>query len=93
MGVRGINLDKSDAVVGMIVFSTDVGKTGNTLLTCSSLGFAKRSKFEDYRVQSRGGKGIINLKCTLKNGYVAGILVVHEDDEMMTVTKQGTIIR
>jgi DNA gyrase subunit A len=93
MGVRGINLDKNDAVVGMIVFSNDVGKTGNTLLTCSSLGFAKRSNFEDYRVQSRGGKGIINLKCTPKNGHVAGILVVHEDDEMMTITKQGTIIR
>lgn len=93
MGVRGINLDKDDLVVGMIVFPPDVDKTGNTLLTCSSLGFAKRSKFEDYRLQSRGGKGIINLKCTTKNGCVRGVLVVHEDDEMMTITKNGTIIR
>ena len=93
MGVRGINLDKDDIVVGMIVFPPDVDKTGNTLLTCSSLGFAKRSKFEDYRLQSRGGKGIINLKCTPKNGCVQGVLVVHEDDEMMTMTKNGTIIR
>lgn len=93
MGVRGVNLAKSDIVVGMIVFPPDVDKTGNTLLTCSSLGFAKRSKFEDYRLQSRGGKGIINLKCTPKNGYVSGVLVVHEDDEMMCVTKQGAIIR
>ncbi len=92
-GVRGISLAKGDLVVGMIVFSTDVDKTGNTLLTCSSLGYAKRSKFEDYRTQSRGGKGIINLKCMAKNGVVIGILVVHEDDEMMTVTKQGAIIR
>jgi DNA gyrase subunit A len=92
-GVRGINLAKGDIVVGMIVFPPDVDKTGNTLLTCSSLGFAKRSKFEDYRLQSRGGKGIINLKCTPKNGTVAGVLVVHEDDEMMAVTKQGSIIR
>ena len=57
------------------------------------MGFAKRSKFEDYRLQSRGGKGIINLKCTPKNGCVQGVLVVHEDDEMMTMTKNGTIIR
>jgi DNA gyrase subunit A len=93
MGVRGISLAKDDFVVGMIVFPPDVDKTGNTLLTCSSLGFAKRSKFEDYRIQSRGGKGIINLKCTEKNGFVVGVLTVHEDDEMMAVTKQGSIIR
>jgi DNA gyrase subunit A len=93
MGVRGINLEKKDRVVGMIVFPPDVDKTGNTLMTCSSLGYAKRSKFEEYRIQSRGGKGIINLKCTDKNGHVAGVLVVHEDDEMMAVTKQGAIIR
>jgi DNA gyrase subunit A len=92
-GVRGINLAKGDMVVGMIVFLPDVDKTGNTLLTCSSLGFAKRSKFEDYRIQSRGGKGIINLKCTPKNGIVVNVLVVHEDDEIMTITKQGAIIR
>lgn len=93
MGVRGIRLDTDDYVVGMVVFPPDVDKTGNTLLSCSSLGFAKRSKFEDYRIQSRGGKGVINLKCTEKNGYVIGILVVHDDDEMMTMTKHGTIIR
>ena len=93
MGVRGINLEKKDRVVGMIVFPPDVDKTGNTLMTCSSLGYAKRSKFDEYRVQSRGGKGIINLKCTDKNGHVAGVLVVHDDDEMMAVTKQGAIIR
>lgn len=93
MGVRGISLDKDDRVVGMIVFSSDVDKTGNTLLTCSTLGFAKRSQFADYRIQSRGGKGIINLKCTPKNGDVVGVLTVHEDDEMMAVTKKGSIIR
>jgi DNA gyrase subunit A len=76
-----------------VVFPPDVDKTGNTLMTCSSLGFAKRSKFEEYRLQSRGGKGIINLKCTDKNGHVAGVLVVHDEDEMMAVTKQGAIIR
>ncbi len=92
-GVRGITLAPKDEVVGMIVFDTDADKTGNTLLTCSSLGYAKRSKFEDYRTQSRGGKGIINLKCTPKNGQVVNVLVVHEDDEMMAVTRQGMMIR
>ena len=92
-GVRGINLSSNDAVVGLIVFDQDADKTGNTLLTVSSLGYAKRSKFEDYRIQSRGGKGIINLKCTPKNGQVVGVLVVHEDGELMTMTKQGMMIR
>ncbi len=92
-GVRGINLSPHDAVVGLIVFDQDADKTGNTLLTVSSLGYAKRSKFEDYRIQSRGGKGIINLKCTPKNGQVVGVLVVHEDGELMTMTKQGMMIR
>ncbi len=92
-GVRGIGLAPKDLVVGMIVFGADADKTGNTLLTCSSLGYAKRSKFGDYRVQSRGGKGIINLKCTPKNGHVVNVLVVHEDDEMMAVTRQGMMIR
>ncbi len=92
-GVRGIGLGTNDQVVGMIVFDQDADKTGNTLLTGSSLGYAKRSKFEDYRTQSRGGKGIINLKCTAKNGYVVGVLVVHEDAEIMTLTKTGMMIR
>jgi DNA gyrase subunit A len=93
MGVRGIRLSGKDEVVGMIVFDQNADKTGNTLLTGSSLGYAKRSKFEDYRTQSRGGKGIINLKCTPKNGHVVGVKVVHEDDEIMTMTKQGMMIR
>ncbi len=93
MGVRGISLSGKDEVVGMIVFDQNADKTGNTLLTGSSLGYAKRSKFEDYRTQSRGGKGIINLKCTPKNGHVIKVLVVHEDDEIMTMTKQGMMIR
>ncbi len=92
-GVRGISLASKDAVVGMIVFDQNADKTGNTLLTVASLGYAKRSKFEDYRVQSRGGKGIINLKCTAKNGQVVSVLVVHEDGELMTMTKQGMMIR
>ncbi|MBU0468647.1 MAG: DNA gyrase subunit A [Candidatus Omnitrophica bacterium] len=92
-GVRGINLGKDDEVVSLQVFSADIGKTGSTLLTVSSGGFAKRSDFNDYRVQSRGGKGIINMKVTPKNGNVVGVLAVMTEDEIMTVTKTGMIVR
>ena len=77
----------------MQVFPTDIDKTGSTLLTVTSLGFAKRSAFTDYRTQSRGGKGIINIKATPKTGYVVGVLAVMADDEIMTVTKNGMIVR
>ncbi len=92
-GVRGINLGKGDHVVSMVVFPPDIGKTGSTLLTVSENGFAKRSDFEEYRIQSRGGKGIINMKITEKNGLVVGVLSVMPDDEIMTVTKKGMIVR
>lgn len=92
-GVRGIRLDKNDIVVSMQVFASDIEKTGSTLLTVTSLGFAKRSNFGDYRTQSRGGKGIINMKVTAKNGQVVGVLGVTEEDEIMAVTKQGMVVR
>jgi DNA gyrase subunit A len=92
-GVRGIRLGKDDIVVGMQVFPADIDKTGSTLLTVTSLGFAKRSAFEDYRTQSRGGKGIINIKATPKNGYVVDVLAVMAEDEIMTITKKGLVVR
>ncbi len=92
-GVRGINLAKGDEVVGMQVFPSDVDKTGSTFLTVTSGGFAKRSAFNDYRVQSRGGKGIINIKVTDRNGHVVGVLSVMPEDEIMTVTKKGMVVR
>ncbi|HLD69220.1 MAG TPA: DNA gyrase subunit A [Candidatus Omnitrophota bacterium] len=92
-GVRGIRLGKDDIVVSMQVFPSGIEKTGSTLLTVTSLGFAKRSNFGDYRTQSRGGKGIINVKVTPKNGHVVGVLGVTEEDEIMAVTKQGMVVR
>jgi len=92
-GVRGIRLGKDDIVVSMQVFPSDIEKTGSTLLTVTSLGFAKRSNFGDYRTQSRGGKGIINVKVTAKNGHVVGVLGVTDEDEIMAVTKQGMVVR
>lgn len=92
-GVRGINLDKGDYVVGMLVFAPDVDKTGAKLLTVCELGYAKRSDFADYRTQSRAGKGIINVKITEKNGKVVAVLSVVDDDQIMAVTKKGMIVR
>jgi len=92
-GVKGIHLGKDDEVVSMLVFPPDISKTGSTLLTVTSRGFTKRSDFDAYRTQSRGGKGIINLKVTEKNGHVVGALPVMPEDELMTVTKKGMIVR
>jgi len=92
-GVRGINLGKGDKVVSMLVFPPDIGKTGATLLSVTSLGFAKRSDFDSYRIQSRGGKGIINVKVTPKNGDVIGVLSVMTEDEIMAVTTHGMMVR
>ncbi len=92
-GVRGINLEKGDVVVSLQVFPSDIQKTGSTLLTVTSAGFAKRSSFDEYRIQSRGGKGIINVKVTEKNGHVVGVLAVTDGDEIMAVTKQGMMVR
>jgi DNA gyrase subunit A len=92
-GVRGINLEKGDVVVGMLVFPPDVDKTGAKLLSVCELGYAKRSDFADYRTQSRGGKGVINVKITDKNGAVIGVMTVSEGDEIMAVTKKGMVTR
>lgn len=92
-GVRGINLNKGDYVVGMLVFAPDVDKTGAKLLTVCELGYAKRSDFADYRTTSRGGKGIINVKLTEKNGPVVGVLTVSDEDQIMAVTKKGMVVR
>ncbi len=92
-GVRGINLEKKDFVVGMLVFAPDVDKTGAKLLSVCELGYAKRSDFADYRTQSRGGKGVINVKITEKNGAVVGVMTVSDGDEIMAVTKKGMVTR
>ncbi len=92
-GVKGINLDKKDYVVAMLVFAPDVDKTGAKLLTVCELGYAKRSDFADYRTQARGGRGIINVKLTEKNGPVVTVMTTMDDDEIMAVTKKGMVVR
>jgi DNA gyrase subunit A len=87
-GVRGINLDKDDLVIGMVV-----DRPGTTLLTISEHGFGKRTPIEEYRLQSRGGKGIINIKTTSKTGCAVGLRTVSDKDEVMLITESGTIVR
>jgi DNA gyrase subunit A len=87
-GVRGIKLDKGDYVVSLVTVST----TG-TLLVASEKGIGKRSSFDEYRIQSRGGKGIITMKTSEKTGNVARALVVQETDELMLMTSSGQSVR
>jgi len=87
-GVRGISLREGDAVVAM-----EVVTPGATLLSVSENGFGKRTELDEYRVQSRGGVGIINIHATDRNGRVVGIAYVHDDDELMLITQQGKVLR
>ena len=87
-GVRGIELAKDDCVIGMEVVSP-----GDIILTATEFGFGKRSRVDEYRLTNRGGKGVINIKVTDKNGPVVGIRRVTEDDEFMLITTGGQLIR
>jgi DNA gyrase subunit A len=87
-GVKGIELEKGDEVIGMVVIRRDA-----TLLVVSEKGFGKRSELSDYRVQKRGGKGIITLKKTDKTGAIVALKEVQPDDELMLITRHGVIIR
>ncbi|HEV2454662.1 MAG TPA: DNA gyrase subunit A [Verrucomicrobiae bacterium] len=87
-GVRGISLEKGDQVVALAVIVPDA-----KLLVAGENGIGKRTDFEEYRVQSRGGKGIITMKTTEKTGSVIGALTVHDSDEMMLITFKGQMVR
>ncbi len=87
-GVKGVALREGDSVVSMAVVEPE-----GTLLTVTDLGFGKRSHVEEYRLQSRGGQGIINIRTTPRNGRVVAVLFVHDEDELMVITAQGMIVR
>ncbi|MGB3082030.1 MAG: DNA gyrase subunit A [Candidatus Omnitrophota bacterium] len=89
-GVKGIRLKKKDKVVGMVKVE---GISDGALLTVTENGFGKRTAFDAYRLQSRGGSGIINLKVVKKNGLVVGIKSVREESEIMLISKQGMVVR
>ena len=87
-GVRGINLSKGDEVVALAIVVPDA-----KLLVAGEHGIGKRTDFEEYRQQSRGGKGIITMKTTDKTGGVVGALTVRDNDEIMLITFKGQMVR
>jgi len=87
-GVKGIELEQNDYLVGMTV-SGDEG----LILSVTENGYGKRTLVKQYRAQSRGGKGVINVKTTEKNGMVLAIMKVDEASEIIVITAQGKIIR
>ena len=87
-GNRGISLRESDEVVSMTVV-----KPGGTVLTVTERGYGKRTELDEYRVQSRGGVGIINIYTSDRNGLVAGVEYVERADELMLISQHGKILR
>jgi DNA gyrase subunit A len=87
-GVIGIRLDGDDQVVGM-----ECIKKGGQLLVVTEKGYGKRTDIEEYRLQKRGGKGIITLKVTDRNGELVGVRVVNDKDEILLISSNNSIIR
>ena len=89
-GVIGIRLDEGDEVIGM---ESVIAGGKATLLAITENGFGKRTELDEYRVQIRGGKGVITYKITQKTGKLVGVRIATEDDDVMLITDTGTIIR
>jgi DNA gyrase subunit A len=87
-GVRGMRLVKGDCIVGMAVLSH-----GQTLFTLTENGYGKRTSVDEYPIQKRGGKGVITIKTSERNGKVVALLLVEEDDNVMLMTDAGKLIR
>src|SRR6478672_4783953 len=107
-GVRGMDLDKNDYIVGVAVTPKEAKKKTNgkgkdgepteetvpsLILSVTEQGYGKRTPVDEYRLQSRGGKGVINVKTTARNGNVVGIMLVDESSEAMLISQFGKIIR
>ncbi len=87
-GVRGIRLSDDDSVVGVVVINSDA-----SILTVTENGYGKRTSAEDYPVRHRGGKGVIAIKPSERNGKLIGAMQISDDDEIMMITNGGKIIR
>ncbi|MGD1987784.1 MAG: DNA gyrase subunit A [Desulfobacterales bacterium] len=87
-GVRGMRLVEGDHIVGAEVLSH-----GQTLFAVTENGYGKRTSIDEYPVQKRGGKGVISIKTTQRNGMVVGMLLVSDDDDLMLMTNIGKVIR
>ena len=87
-GVRGVRLGKGDVVVGLVVINR-----ASTILVVTNKGYGKRSDLDDYRITHRGGKGVITIKTSEKNGKMIAIREVNDNDELVIITKNGMVIR
>ena len=87
-GVKGISLGEDDAVVGVAVLKSD-----DSILTVTERGYGKRTAVAEYRLQTRGGKGVFTIKTSERNGYVIGVLPVVDEDQVMLVANSGKVIR
>ncbi len=94
-GVRGIELEKDDQVIDMVIIpqGLDHGDNQVTLLTACQHGYGKRTRIEEYRLTHRGGKGVINIRTTDRNGPVVAVKAVTDNDELMMITKGGQVVR
>ena len=89
-GVIGIRLDEEDSVIGM---ESKVSGIKRTLLAITENGFGKRTELDEYRVQNRGGRGVITYKITPKTGDIVGIRIATDEEDVMLITDNGTVIR
>lgn len=87
-GVKGITLDDQDAVIGMDVVDAELD-----VLIVTAKGYGKRTPVNDYRMQTRGGKGIKTINVTEKNGAVVSLKMVKTEEDLMIITSSGTLIR
>ena len=89
-GVKGITLEEGNEVIGMETITPD---STTAILTVTEGGYGKRTPVNEYRIQGRGGKGIISVKTTERNGLAVGFLQVRDDDEIMLMAAQGKVLR
>lgn len=89
-GVIGIKLSEDDNVIGM---ESVIGGSNTTLLTITENGFGKRTELDEYRIQNRGGRGVITYKITPKTGKIVGVKLATSQEDVMLITDKGTIIR
>nr|WP_315045481.1 DNA gyrase subunit A [uncultured Leptotrichia sp.] len=92
-GVKGITLRDEDKVVGAAIVNSQMDNAEVRILTITEEGYGKRTKLLEYRLTSRGGKGIISAKLNEKTGKIVDVKVVNENDEIMLITSEGTLIR
>ncbi len=92
-GVKGINLGKEDQAISLITVPGDVDEQAIAVLTSSENGYGKRTALTEYPTKGRGGKGVISIQASERNGKIVGAELVAEDDEVMLITDGGVLIR